>query len=103
MECVLHRLGCPCLINPLQNSPEIEEFKRVNHMYQVGLNISTFTILSNCAVQFHLEPPHPQVEMQQLVSGSRYEDRADFAVVLQPFLQNYFIPQVGVSCKQVRP
>lgn len=36
--------------------------------------------------------------MQQLISGSRYEGKEDFAVVLQPFLQNYFIPQVGVSC-----
>ncbi|XP_075893580.1 phospholipase B1, membrane-associated-like [Nelusetta ayraudi] len=65
------RMSCPCLINPHQGSPEIEEFKRVNHMYQV--------------------------EMQQLISGSRYEGKEDFAVVLQPFLQNYFIPQVGVG------
>lgn len=34
--------------------------------------------------------------MQQLISGNRYEGKEDFAVVLQPFLQNFFIPQIGV-------
>lgn len=38
-----------------------------------------------------------QVATQQLISGNRYEGKEDFAVVLQPFLQNFFIPQVGVS------
>lgn len=105
LECVLRRLSCPCLINPQQSSPEIEEFKRVNHMYQVGLNnsqivlLNFFLLLSSKCSFFFLFPP--QVEMQQLISGSRYEGRGDFAVVLQPFLQNYFIPQVGVSCKHV--
>lgn len=38
-----------------------------------------------------------QVATQQLISGNRYEGKEDFAVVLQPFLQNFFIPQIGVS------
>lgn len=38
-----------------------------------------------------------QVATQQLISGDRYEGKEDFAVVLQPFLQNFFIPKIGVS------
>ncbi|XP_074541526.1 phospholipase B1, membrane-associated-like [Halichoeres trimaculatus] len=66
---LLQRTSCPCVINPQENSPEIEEMKRINHEYQV--------------------------EIQQLISGTRYDGKEDFAVVLQPFLQTSFIPQVG--------
>uniref|UniRef100_A0A3B5ACI7 Uncharacterized protein n=1 Tax=Stegastes partitus TaxID=144197 RepID=A0A3B5ACI7_9TELE len=34
-------------------------------------------------------------ELQYLLSGDRYEGKEDFAVVLQPFLQNSFIPLIG--------
>ncbi|XP_053301522.1 phospholipase B1, membrane-associated [Pleuronectes platessa] len=63
------RTSCPCVINPVENSPELEEIKRINHEYQI--------------------------EIQHLLSGYRYEGKEDFAVVLQPFLHNSFIPQIG--------
>ncbi|KAM9339222.1 phospholipase B1, membrane-associated-like [Symphorus nematophorus] len=68
---LLQRTSCPCVINPAENSPELEEIKRINLEYQV--------------------------EIQQLISGDRYDGKEDFAVVLQPFLQNSFIPQIGVG------
>uniref|UniRef100_A0A8C2ZAA2 Phospholipase B1, membrane-associated n=1 Tax=Cyclopterus lumpus TaxID=8103 RepID=A0A8C2ZAA2_CYCLU len=34
-------------------------------------------------------------EIQHLISGNRYNGKEDFAVVLQPFLHNYFIPHIG--------
>ncbi|CAJ1078258.1 phospholipase B1%2C membrane-associated-like [Xyrichtys novacula] len=66
---LMQRTSCHCVINPDENSPEIEVIKRINHEYQV--------------------------EVQQLISGNRYDGKEDFAVVLQPFLQNSFIPQIG--------
>ncbi|XP_020484126.3 phospholipase B1, membrane-associated [Labrus bergylta] len=68
---LLQRTSCPCVINPAENSPELEVIKRVNSEYQA--------------------------EIQHLISGNRYEGKDDFAVVLQPFLQNTFIPQVGAG------
>ncbi|XP_060907759.1 phospholipase B1, membrane-associated-like isoform X1 [Labrus mixtus] len=68
---LLQRISCPCVINPAENSPELEVIKRVNYKYQA--------------------------EIQQLISGNRYEGKEDFAVVLQPFLQNSFIPQIGAG------
>lgn len=47
----------------------------------------------------HLCSLFSQAEIQYLLSGNRYDGKEDFAVVLQPFLQNYFIPQIGVSCR----
>lgn len=38
-----------------------------------------------------------QVEIQNLISGNRYNGKDDFAVILQPFLQTSFIPTIGVS------
>ncbi|XP_044026390.1 phospholipase B1, membrane-associated-like [Siniperca chuatsi] len=67
----LQRTSCPCVINPAENSPELEEMKRINHEYQA--------------------------EIQYLISGNRYDRREDFAVVLQPFLHNSFIPHIGVG------
>ncbi|KAF0023736.1 hypothetical protein F2P81_024366 [Scophthalmus maximus] len=66
---LLQRISCPCVINPSENSPEIEEMKRINLQYQV--------------------------EMKYLITGDRYDGKEDFAVVLQPFLHNSFIPQIG--------
>ncbi|CAG06202.1 unnamed protein product, partial [Tetraodon nigroviridis] len=37
------------------------------------------------------------VEIQDLISGNRYDGKDDFAVVLQPFLQTSFIPTIGVG------
>lgn len=66
---LLQRTQCPCVVNPSPNSPEIEEIKRINREYQA--------------------------ELLSLISGDRYEGKEDFAVVLQPFLNNYFIPYIG--------
>uniref|UniRef100_A0A672J0E4 Phospholipase B1, membrane-associated n=1 Tax=Salarias fasciatus TaxID=181472 RepID=A0A672J0E4_SALFA len=66
-----YRSSCPCVINPSENSPEFEEIKRINYKYQA--------------------------EIQNLLSGDRYDGKEDFAVVLQPFLQNSIIPSVGVG------
>ncbi|XP_029966674.1 phospholipase B1, membrane-associated-like [Salarias fasciatus] len=68
---LLPRSSCPCVINPSENSPEFEEIKRINYKYQA--------------------------EIQNLLSGDRYDGKEDFAVVLQPFLQNSIIPSVGVG------
>ncbi|XP_051908474.1 phospholipase B1, membrane-associated-like isoform X2 [Hippocampus zosterae] len=66
---LLQRTSCPCIINPTENSPEMEEMKLINLEYQA--------------------------EIHHLISGSRYDGKEDFAVVLQPFLHNSFIPFVG--------
>ncbi|XP_040919608.1 phospholipase B1, membrane-associated-like [Toxotes jaculatrix] len=66
---LLQRTSCPCVINPLENSPELEEIKQINHKYQA--------------------------EIQYLISGDRYDGKEDFSVVLQPFLENSFIPHIG--------
>ncbi|XP_075940811.1 phospholipase B1, membrane-associated-like [Anarhichas minor] len=66
---LLQRTSCPCVINPVENSPEFQEMKRINREYQA--------------------------EIQHLISGNRYDGKEDFAVVLQPFLHNSFIPRIG--------
>uniref|UniRef100_A0A667Z8J5 Uncharacterized protein n=1 Tax=Myripristis murdjan TaxID=586833 RepID=A0A667Z8J5_9TELE len=51
------------------NSPELEEIKRINQEYQT--------------------------ETRYLISGDRYDGREDFTVVLQPYLHNSFVPYTG--------
>ncbi|XP_060771706.1 phospholipase B1, membrane-associated-like [Neoarius graeffei] len=57
---------CPCLMSPKDNSSELAELKFINQEYQT--------------------------EIEQLISGERYDSREDFTVVLQPYLQNTTIP-----------
>ncbi|KAM9297857.1 phospholipase B1, membrane-associated [Morus bassanus] len=57
---------CPCFLNPEENSSELQEIKRVNRDFQA--------------------------EALQLVNSGRYEEREDFAVVMQPFFRNTLLP-----------
>ncbi|XP_063078262.1 phospholipase B1, membrane-associated-like [Engraulis encrasicolus] len=66
---LIPREKCPCAVLPQDQSPALMELKRVNAEYQAAL--------------------------EQLVSGGRYEEREDFAVVLQPFLQHAAVPLVN--------
>ncbi|KAK3516533.1 hypothetical protein QTP70_021738 [Hemibagrus guttatus] len=57
---------CPCLMTPADNSSELIELKLINQEYQTQMN--------------------------QLISGERYDGRENFTVVLQPYLQNTTVP-----------
>ncbi|NXM74715.1 PLB1 Phospholipase, partial [Serilophus lunatus] len=66
-ECALTaKQVCPCFLNPEENSPELQEIKRVNRDFQT--------------------------EALQMVSSGRYGNREDFAVVMQPFFRNTLLP-----------
>ncbi|XP_071433161.1 phospholipase B1, membrane-associated isoform X2 [Pithys albifrons albifrons] len=62
---------CPCFLNPEENSPELQEIKRVNRDFQAGA--------------------------LQLINSDRYEKREDFAVVMQPFFRNTLLPMDSTS------
>ncbi|KAI1240634.1 Phospholipase B1, partial [Lamprotornis superbus] len=66
-ECALAaKKICPCFLNPEENSFELEEIKRVNRDFQA--------------------------ETLQLINSGWYEQRDDFAVVIQPFFRNTLVP-----------
>nr|XP_009674589.1 PREDICTED: phospholipase B1, membrane-associated-like [Struthio camelus australis] len=62
---VSEMIACPCFLIPEENSYELQEMKRVNRDFQV--------------------------EALQMVNSGRYEQREDFAVVMQPFFRNTFL------------
>ncbi|XP_075353302.1 phospholipase B1, membrane-associated [Mycteria americana] len=67
LECALTAKNvCPCFLNPEENSSELQEIKRVNRDFQA--------------------------EALQLINSGRYEEREDFAVVMQPFFRNTLLP-----------
>ncbi|NXD08751.1 PLB1 Phospholipase, partial [Nothocercus nigrocapillus] len=64
-ECARAEMNvCPCFLSPKENSSELQEMKRVNRDFQA--------------------------EVSQMVNSGRYEEREDFAVVMQPFFRNTF-------------
>ncbi|XP_014116844.1 PREDICTED: phospholipase B1, membrane-associated [Pseudopodoces humilis] len=66
-ECALTaKKVCPCFLNPEENSSELQEIKRVNRDFQA--------------------------EALHLISSSQYEQREDFAVVIQPFFRTTLMP-----------
>uniref|UniRef100_A0A8C0UUQ3 Phospholipase B1, membrane-associated n=1 Tax=Cyanistes caeruleus TaxID=156563 RepID=A0A8C0UUQ3_CYACU len=66
-ECALTaKKICPCFLNPEENSSELQEIKRVNRDFQA--------------------------EALHLINSGRYEQREDFAVVIQPFFRTTLMP-----------
>ncbi|XP_013799269.2 phospholipase B1, membrane-associated [Apteryx mantelli] len=66
-ECAISEMNvCPCFLTPKESSSELQEMKRVNRDFQA--------------------------EALQMVNSGRYEQREDFAVVMQPFFRNAFVP-----------
>ncbi|CAN8203441.1 unnamed protein product [Coccothraustes coccothraustes] len=71
-ECALTaKKVCPCLLNPEENSSELQEIRRVNRDFQA--------------------------EALQLIHSGRYEQRQDFAAVIQPFFRNTLLPLDSTS------
>uniref|UniRef100_UPI00398EC5B8 phospholipase B1, membrane-associated n=1 Tax=Pristiophorus japonicus TaxID=55135 RepID=UPI00398EC5B8 len=63
----LLKLLCECVINPLDNSPQLEELQVLNRKYQERTHL--------------------------LVGSGRYDTREDFTVVIQPFVEDIEIPR----------
>ncbi|KAF7661862.1 hypothetical protein LDENG_00251660 [Lucifuga dentata] len=63
---LLQKFICPCILLPGDDSPELAEVKRINR--------------------------EVQIETEELVYGSRYDGKDDFAVVVQPFFKYSVVP-----------
>ncbi|XP_069092316.1 phospholipase B1, membrane-associated [Pleurodeles waltl] len=63
----LMRILCGCVVNPADNSTDLETLARYNREYQV--------------------------KTRQLVDSGRYDTKDDFTVVVQPFLEDVIIPK----------
>ncbi|KYO43461.1 phospholipase B1, membrane-associated isoform B [Alligator mississippiensis] len=60
------RSVCPCVLNPQENSPELQEMRRINRDFQL--------------------------KSMLMVNSGRYEQREDFTVAVQPFFRNTMMP-----------
>ncbi|XP_030070536.1 phospholipase B1, membrane-associated isoform X2 [Microcaecilia unicolor] len=69
LGCLLQKSFCSCLVLPQKNSTEIQELLDQN-------------------VQF-------QKKLEALIDSGRYDDKEDFAVVLQPFLKKAQAPKLS--------
>uniref|UniRef100_H3B5Q4 Uncharacterized protein n=1 Tax=Latimeria chalumnae TaxID=7897 RepID=H3B5Q4_LATCH len=65
--CWLQRSFCSCLVKPAKNSTELQELLDQNNQFQVNL--------------------------EYLIGSGRYDEKNDFAVVLQPFLKTANAPR----------
>ncbi|XP_078256068.1 phospholipase B1, membrane-associated-like [Rhinoraja longicauda] len=64
---ILLRLLCKCVVNPANNSTQLNELKTLNREYQRRTHV--------------------------LIDSGRYDSREDFTVVIQPFLEDIEMPR----------
>lgn len=107
-DCFVFRLACPCFLLPGDDSLELAEAKRINREVQVRSVFFFWLCLFFCVIHewwcgegkrsktvnlsFLL-----QIATERVAYSGRYDDREDFAVVVQPFLRNSIMPLNAVS------